>query len=107
MGRFALFATVTAKPGQRDALLQVLLEASRLPMSGCEMYVVNLSPTNPNAVFVYEIWRSEADHDASLHLESVKALVVRSRPLVESFESVKLQPMGGRGLSGDTSKVNS
>ena len=107
MNRFALFATVTAKPGQRDALLQVLLEASRQPMSGCEMYVVNLSGTNPSAVFVYEVWRSEADHDASLHLESVKALVLRSRPLVENFESVKLQPIGGRGLSGDISKVDS
>ena len=107
MSRFALFATVTAKPGQRDALLQVLLEASRQPMSGCEMYVVNLSPTNENAVFVYEVWRSEADHDVSLHLESVKALVLRSRPLVASFERVKLQPIGGRGLPGDISKVNS
>lgn len=69
-------------------------------MSGCELYVVNLALTNPNAVFVYEVWRSEADHDASLQLESVKALLLGSRPLVESFESVKLRPMGGRGLFG-------
>ncbi|HET8827067.1 MAG TPA: antibiotic biosynthesis monooxygenase family protein, partial [Terriglobales bacterium] len=62
---------MTAKPVQRDALLQVLLEASRQPMSGCELYVVNLALTNPNAVFVYEVWRSEADHDASLQLERV------------------------------------
>lgn len=50
-------------------------------MSGCEMYVVTLAPTNPNAVLAYEVWRSEAEHDASLQLQSVKALVLRSRPL--------------------------
>ena len=99
MERFALFATVTAKPGQRDALSEILLEASRQPMPGCEIYIVNLAPANPNAVFVYEVWMSEADHDASLQVESVKALVLKARPLVQAFESVKLQPLGGKGLS--------
>ncbi len=55
--------------------------------------VINLSPTNPSTVSVYEVWRSEADHDASLQVEIFKALALRARPLVESFERVKLQPM--------------
>lgn len=68
-------------------------------MPGCEMYIVNLAPANPNAVFVYEVWSSETEHTASLQAESVKALALRARPLVQTFESVKLQPVGGKGLS--------
>lgn len=54
------------------------------------MYIVNLSSPNLNAVFVYEVWSSEVDYDASLQLEIVKGLVLKSKPLVERFESVKL-----------------
>jgi len=65
-----------------------LLQASRQPMSGCEQYIVNLAPMNANTVYVSEVWRSEADHESLLQVESVKALVLRARPLVETFESV-------------------
>jgi len=54
---------------------------------------------NANTVYVSEVWRSEADHESLLQVESVKALVLRARLLVETFESVKLQPVGGKGLS--------
>jgi len=50
-------------------------------VSGCKMYVVNLAPTSWNAVLGYEVWRSETEHNASLQLQSVKALVLRSSPL--------------------------
>jgi quinol monooxygenase YgiN len=94
-----MFAKVIAKPGERERLLQLLLQASREPMPGCETYIVNVAPSEPNAVFVYEVWRNQADHDASLQIESVKALIGRARPLVESFEGVKMDALEGRGLA--------
>jgi quinol monooxygenase YgiN len=100
MDQFAMFAKVTAKAGQREALAEHLLEASHLLMSfaGCLLYIVNSSLSDPDAVCVFEAWRSEADHDASLNIESVKALIARTRPLVANFESQRLVPVGGKGL---------
>jgi quinol monooxygenase YgiN len=102
MERFALFGKIVAKPGERDALLAHLLEASRLvsPLPGCDLYIVSVAPTDPDAIFVFELWRSEADHDASLKVESTKALIARARPLMAGGESTRLVPKGGKGVPG-------
>jgi quinol monooxygenase YgiN len=100
MDRFGMQAKVTAKAGQRDAVLEHLLEASRLLTSlpGCELYVVNIVPSEPDAIWVFEVWRTEADHDASLQMDAVKLLVGRAKPLIAGFESIRLVPVGGKGL---------
>jgi quinol monooxygenase YgiN len=98
MPKFAMFAKVIAKPGQRDAILEILLAASRQPMSGCDMYIVSTAPSEPDSVYVYEAWRTQADHDSSLAIESVKALVEKAKPLIAGFEGVKLDVIGGKGL---------
>lgn len=98
MPKFAMFAKVIAKPGQRDAVLKILLAASREPMPGCDMYVVNTAASDADAVYVYEAWQTQADHDASLAIESVKALVEKAKPLIAGFDGVKLDVIGGKGL---------
>lgn len=102
MERFGMCGKVVAKPGQRDKLVEHLLEAARLltPLETCEFYVVNTMPAEPDAVWVMEIWRSEADHDASLKLESVRALIGKAMPLIASGgSSIRLVPVGGKGLA--------
>lgn len=102
MDRFGMYGKVMAKAGQRDALVEFLLEAARLltALPGCEIYIVNVVPSEPDAIWVTEVWRSEADHDASLKLDSVKALIARARPLIAGgAESIRLMPVGGKGLS--------
>lgn len=102
MERFGLFGKMTAKPGQRDALVEHLLEASRLltPLPGCEIYIINVSSTEPDAIWVTEVWRSEADHAASLKMDSIRALIAKARPLIAGgSEGLRLVPVGGKGLS--------
>jgi quinol monooxygenase YgiN len=101
MERFGMYGKMVAKPGQRDALVDALLEASRLvsPLPGCELYIVSTVPSEPDAVSVMEVWRTEADHDASLKLDSVRALITRARPLIAGGgDSVRVVPVGGKGL---------
>ncbi len=100
MERFAMYGKVVAKAGQRDAMVEILLEAARLltPLAGCQLYIVNVVPAEPDAIWVTELWSSEADHDASLKMESVMALIAKAKPLVAGFESVRLVPVGGKGL---------
>lgn len=97
---FGLYGKIVAKPGRRDALVEHLLEASRLlaPLEGCYLYIVNTVPAEPDTIRVTEVWRSQADHDASLQLESVRALITRAQPSIAGFESVRLVPVGGKGL---------
>src|ERR1700742_2660457 len=99
--RFGMYGKMRAKPGQRDALVEILLEASRQVSSlpGCELYIVGIVPSEPDTISVMEIWRSEADHDASLKLESTRALIAKARPLMAGGgDSVRLIPVGGKGL---------
>jgi quinol monooxygenase YgiN len=102
MERFAMCAKLVAKPGQRDKIVEYLLEAARLlnPLETCALYVVSTMPAEADAVWVMEIWRSEADHDASLKMESVRALIAKAMPLIAAGgSSIRLTPVGGKGLT--------
>lgn len=102
MSRFGLCGIMMAHPGQRDALRDVLLEAADLvaDLPGCEVWIVNTMPDDPDAIWVTEVWRSEADHAASLTGEDVKAIIARARPLIAEFgERFALEPVGGKGLT--------
>jgi quinol monooxygenase YgiN len=99
--RYGLQVKMTAEAGKRDELVEYLLRASRLVgvLPGCELYVVSVSPTDPESIWVYEVWRREADHDASLKLDTVRALIGKARPLIAGGgERTQLVPVGGKGL---------
>ena len=102
MSRFGLCGIMKAQPGQRDALLDILLEAADLvaDLPSCEVWIVNTMPDDPDAVWVTEVWRSEADHAASLTGDEVKAVIARARPLIAGFgEQFTLEPVAGKGLT--------
>ena len=102
MSRFGLCGIMKAQAGQRDALLDVLLEAVEIvaDLPGCEVWIVNTMPDDPDALWITEVWRSEADHAASLTDEGVRALIARARPLLAGFgERFTLEPVAGKGLS--------
>ena len=80
---YGYLASIKAKPAQRDALIVVLAGASR-DMPGCLSYVVYKDVTDPDIVWVSEIWRSKAVHDASLNLPQVKDAMARGAPLIAS-----------------------
>lgn len=100
---FGLFGQFTAQPGQRDALVALLLQAAEAlqELEGCYLYVVNSDPNDPDAVWVTEIWRSQEDHQSSLSHEGVKRLITEGRPLIAGMGArFEVIPIGGKGLSG-------
>lgn len=101
MSKFGLYNKITTHAGQRDALLAVLLEAASgmENVPGCELYIVNVSPTEPDVVWVTEVWTTQEAHQASLSKDEVKALIQRGRPLIAGGERIELVPIGGKGLS--------
>ena len=96
---FGLIGKMKVVPGQRDALSSILLEGL-VNMPGCLSYVVAQDPGDTDAIWVTEVWDSQASHRASLELPSVQAAIARGRPLVAGFaERFETVPVGGYGLN--------
>jgi len=95
---YGLIVHMTAAPGQRDALVSILLGAAST-MPGCLSYVVAQDPTHSDAIWITEVWASQASHKASLSLPSVKDAILRAKPLIAGFgKQIETLPVGGRGL---------
>lgn len=99
-GRFGVSGKFTAKPGQRDALLAILLEAAdgMAGVKGCQVYIVGTAPDDPDGVYVTEVWDSKEDHAASLKLPGTPEMIAKARPLIAGMEGVTTTPLAGVGL---------
>ncbi|HEY2420532.1 MAG TPA: antibiotic biosynthesis monooxygenase family protein [Neobacillus sp.] len=102
MEKFGLFNKFIAKEGERDRLVNLLLAAanSMEDQDDCELYVVNISPEDANAVYVFEVWNNEKAHQASLSLAAAQALIQQAKPIIAGIERISsLLPKGGKGLT--------
>lgn len=97
---YGLIGKMTAKPGQREALVALLLEDVGA-MLGCLSYVVARDPKDDEAIWITEVWSSRDSHRASLELPAVKQAIARAMPLIAGFDShQETLPVGGHGLAG-------
>ena len=79
-----LHGRLGAQPGRRDELLAILEEADQAEtLPGCRLYLVAVDETDPDGVWVTEVWDSEEAHAASLRLETVSRQIARARPLLD------------------------
>lgn len=96
--RYGLIEKINTKPGQRDALAAILLQATRA-MPGCLSYIVANDATDPDALWITEVWDSPASHKASLALPEIRQALQAGRPLIAGFgERFETVPLGGVGL---------
>lgn len=96
---YGLIGKMLATEGKRDALIAILLDGTAA-MPGCLSYIVAKDSTDPNAIWITEVWDSEGSHKASLALPAVKAAIAAGRPLIVGFgERFVTTPVGGVGLS--------
>ena len=95
---YGLIGKMNAVPGQRDALIAILLEGT-VKMPGCLSYIVAKDTTDANAIWITEVWDSETNHQASLALPAVQAAIAKARPIIAGFgERFITSPVGGAGL---------
>ena len=98
---YGLIGKMTTVPGQRDALAAILLEGTTA-MPGCLSYVIATDPSDQHAIWITEVWESQASHKASLSLPAVQAAIARGRPLIAGFSNrVETVPIGGLGIEKD------
>jgi len=98
-----LISKINTVPGHRDALVAILLEGTQA-MPGCISYVIASDPADDNAVWITEVWDSQASHHASLSLPAVQAAIAKGRAVIAGFDSrVETVPIGGHGVGRDAS----
>ena len=96
---YGLIGKMKVAPGQREAMMQILLE-STTEMPGCLSYIIAKDSADPDALWVTEVWDSQASHKASLALPVVQQAITRARPLIAGFgERFETEPVGGFGLT--------
>lgn len=96
---YGLIGKMKTVPGQRDALISILIEGVS-GMPGCHSYIVAQDPTDPDAIWVTEVWDSQDSHQASLSLPSVQQAISRGKLLITGFgERFETKPIGGHGIS--------
>ena len=69
---YGLIGKVSLVPGQRDAFAALLLEAGQA-MPGCLSYVIATDPADADALWITEVWDSQASHKR-------RSRCLRSRP---------------------------
>ena len=96
--KYGLIGKMIAAPGQREALIGILL-AGTSAMPGCLSYVIARDPTNPDAIWITEVWASQQHHADSLKLPAVQAAIAKARPIIAGFgERFETTPVGGVGI---------
>jgi quinol monooxygenase YgiN len=92
---FGLIGKMRAQPGKRAELVAALSEGTG-EMPGCLHYIIMEDASEPDAIWIAEVWDSESSHKASLQLPAVQAAIARGRPLIAAFDlSVKGLPVAG------------
>ena len=92
---FGMIGKMRAAAGKRADLIAILAESTEA-MPGCLSYVVAEDASDPDGIWITEVWDNEASHKASLQLPSVQAAITKARPVIAGFDmSVKTNPISG------------
>ena len=88
-------------PGWKNGARRSNSAAAAAPgdVGDCLLYLVNRLPSDPDAVWVVEVWTSAEAHAASLELAAVRELIAEARPILAGMRGrQEFTPAGGKGL---------
>ena len=99
MDRIARYGKATARAGQGAELARILVAAADVMSDdpGCELYLVNRQAGDEDVIWVTELWRSQADLDSSLERIRGNANVAAAMALVDDWQMIELDLLGGKG----------
>lgn len=96
---YGYLGSMRTRPGKRDEVVALLLQGlDDLPAAGCLSYVVSVSATDEDRVWVSEVWESAEHHAAALQLPETRAAIASAMPLLTGeFTSQETRVVGGLG----------
>jgi quinol monooxygenase YgiN len=90
-------ATLTARPGKGDEVIEFLLKAPSLSNDDCVVFLVGRSTGNPDVVHVTEGWTTAEAHSRFFASEEAQALVANLQTLLEGESTYTDElPVGGK-----------
>jgi quinol monooxygenase YgiN len=91
--------SMKTKSGHRDDVVSILSNSfDQLRELGCVFYLVGLSDTDDDTIWVTEIWQSKAHHDEAIQLPEAHEAMAKAMPmLIGEFNSEELTLAGGLG----------
>ncbi len=94
---YGYLATMRTKAGHRDDVVAILLSGvENLREAGCRLYLVGVSPADPELIWVNEVWESKEQHEAALRLPETTAAIDRALPMLTGdFTGQELAIAGG------------
>jgi quinol monooxygenase YgiN len=94
---YGLVGELKAVPGKRAELVGYLLDGTGA-MPGNLAYIVAEDLSDPDSIWITEVWRSKADHANSLALPAVRETIARARPLIAGAGTrAETRPVGFEG----------
>lgn len=97
---YALLNRLTAVPGQRDRVIEVLLESGKLfdDNPACLLYLVSESVDDPDVIWVTDLWTNEQEHARALATPELKPFITEAMSLLAGRpEQIEIRPIGGKG----------
>ena len=101
MAKVAVIAKITALPGKRDEVVEVLRDvvSATDAEAGTLLYAMNVDKGNDDVIWFYELYADEASFAAHGGSEAMKAAGGRLRDKAAGRpEIIMLDPVQGKGL---------
>jgi len=100
MGKLSVIATITAKPGQRDALLAAFEDffGHVEGEAGTEQYVLHRSTTDPDVCFMTELYTDQAAFESHSGSEAFAALTGKLGALIDKVDLQLAEPVKAVGV---------
>jgi quinol monooxygenase YgiN len=94
---YGYLATMRTKAGHRDDVVAILLSGvDGLREVGCRLYLVGVAASDPDIIWVNEVWESKEQHEAALRLPETTAAIDRALPMLTGdFTGQELTIAGG------------
>ena len=101
MTEVARYGRAVAREGYGGEVADRLLAAAEELRGdpGCKLYLIHREAGKPDVIWVTELWRSQADLDASLVKIRGSVDVAGVMSLVDSWVMIELELLGGKGLT--------
>jgi quinol monooxygenase YgiN len=99
--RFAQQTRLLAKKGRAPALLEKFIEAAEIQKANlaCEVMLTGSAASEPDAVYVFEVWSSEAEWRRAGESDAITAWSKGMPDLVAEWPgSIRLDSIGGKGI---------
>ena len=102
MSQVAIWVKVPAKPGMRDAMIEVMqaeIDHVTQVEPGTVYYILHTDPTDEDAVFLYGLYTDRAAYEAHGQSDTFESMGPMLAPFLGGSPQLKvLKPVQGKGL---------